>query len=150
MRRILSTFGSVVGASTGSATFPLPRQGAPFRLERVVFGFAANLPITNTFYFWVNHRDGAGNRVNRVATTNAETTLSVGTVVFQKGDIEFRSHEDGYDSQLMSAPLGCEGWDIRANDTVEVLIVSDNQNGLDEDVTVEEIFWHLVFEGKDD
>ena len=150
MRRILSTFGSVVQSGTASVVYALPRQGAPFRLERVVFGFALSLPITNSFYFWVEHRDGAGNRVNKTATTNAETDLSVGTVVFQKGDIEFRSHEDGSDSQLMSAPLGCEGWDIRANDIVQVVLVSDNNNGLDEDMTVEQIFWHLVFEGKDD
>jgi hypothetical protein len=130
--------------------YALPRQGAPFRLERVVFGFALVLPITKTFYFWVEHRDGAGNRVNKVATTNAEKNLSNGTVVFQKGDIEFRSHEDGYDSQLMSAPLGCEGWDIRANDTVQIVLVSDDGSGTDNDMTVEEIFWHLVFEGKDD
>jgi len=150
MRRILSTFGSVVESGTSSVVYALPRQGAPFRLERVVFGFALVLPITKTFYFWVEHRDGAGNRVNKVATTNAEKNLSNGTVVFQKGDIEFRSHEDGYDSQLMSAPLGCEGWDIRANDTVQIVLVSDDGSGTDNDMTVEEIFWHLVFEGKDD
>lgn len=131
-------------------TYALPRQGAPFRLERVVFGFSLILPITNSFYFWVEHRDGAGNRVNKVATTNAELDLSVGTVVFQKGDIEFRSHEDGYGSQLMSAPLGCEGWDIRANDTVQLVLVSAASGGTDDNMTVEEIFWHVSFEGKDD
>lgn len=150
MRRILSTFGSVVATSTAAVTYALPRQGAPFRLERVVLGFSLSLPITKSFYFWVEHRDGAGNRVNKVSTTNAELDLSVGTVVFQKGDIEFRSHEDGYDSQLMSAPLGCEGWDIRANDTVQLVLVAADVAGTDNDMTVEEIFWHLVFEGKDD
>lgn len=150
MRRILSTFGSAVASGTTSVTYQLPQQGAPFRLERVVFGFSLSLPITESFYFRVNHLNGAGNRVNSVSTTEAELTESVGTVVFQKGDIEFRSHQDGFDSQMMSAPLGCEGWDIRANDTLELVLVAADNNGTDNDMTVEEIFWHLVFEGKDD
>jgi len=72
-------------------------------------------------------------------------------------EVEFRSHADGLStrygggglSQLMTAPLGCEGLNVETNDTVEV-VFSPADAALANDFTVGNIYWHCDFDEKAD
>jgi len=67
-------------------------------------------------------------------------------------EVEFRSHIDGLAtrggsglSQLMTAPLGCEGLNVETNDTVEI-VFSPAEDALGADFTVGNIYWHCDFD----
>lgn len=146
MRRVLSTFGSVIQSPVKD--FDLPRQGDVFVLERVFFEFVKGMPDTDTWYFSLIHKNGENAEIARTSTTESEPSLSTGQCHFFKGDVEFRSHVNAHDSQIMTAPLGCEGWVIDTNDTVTLRFDSADGSPLSEDISLSQIYWHCVFESE--
>lgn len=160
MRCVISTHGQVILTGNSVVEFPLPKQGARFVLDRVFASFANNLNEAIPWYFVLVHRNGEGEEVARVSTTVSEQPNAVapganeGRVHFF-GEAEFRSHLDGLAistgtgfSQLMTAPLGCEGWEIETNDTVSLYFVDSGIAGLDFEFTMNQIYWHCVFESE--
>jgi len=148
--------GALAGGGPTSESFRLVKQGMPYRVQRVFLSFSNSLTETDGWYFVLLHLNGEGVEVGRSATTVSEIpsvkNCDEGHAHFF-ADVEFRSHLDGVAqnggagySQLMTAPLGCDGWRVDTNDSLKVLIVSDNTGGTNSDITVGTIYFHVNFE----
>jgi len=127
----------------------------------VYLTFANDPGETNPWYFWLAHYNGEGVEVARLSSTESENPgnepsgISEGAMHFT-AEVEFRSHIDGLAtrggtglSQLMTAPIGCEGLTVETNDTVEI-VFSPADGGLGNDFTVGNIYWHCDFDEKGD
>jgi len=145
MRRVLSTHGGVIPASTLNQFFQLPVQGNQFKLDRVFFEFANDISEGTEWYFRLQHLNGAGEVIAETASTAAEIGGDSGSMHFF-AEVEFRSHFNSNMSQLMTAPMGCEGFEVATNDTVRILFSASISPGLSFDLTVGTIFWHCVFD----
>jgi len=161
VKRVLQTSGRVLTAPSTAQRFELPRQGRRFRLLRVYLTFFNDGGEGNQWYFWLAHYNGEGVEIARISSTESEmpsqfaTGMDEGAMHFV-AEVEFRSHADGLAtrggsglSQLMTAPLGCEGLNVETNDTVEV-VFSPADIGLGNDFTVGNIYWHCDFDEKGD
>jgi len=146
VRKILSSFGGLVGG-VDNFSFPFPKQGRAYDLKKVAFAFNSDGTISADTYFRLIHRNGEGEIVEMVSTTTLET-IDDGFVNFMQGDVEFRSHIDSSLSQIVTAPLGCEGWRIESNDTLEIQFQSVAI--LAQDFTVGQLYWHCDFDEKAD
>jgi len=162
VKRVLQTSGRVLTAPSTAQRFELPRQGRRYRLLRVYLTFTNDIAEGNPWYFWLAHYNGEGVEVARLSSTQSEipanepSGITEGAMHFT-AEVEFRSHLDGLAtrygggglSQLMTAPIGCEGLTVETNDTVEV-VFSPADAGLLSDFTVGSIYWHCDFDEKAD
>jgi len=161
VKRVLQTSGRVLTAPGTAQRFELPRQGRRYRLLRVYLTFFNEGTEDHPWYFWLAHYNGEGVEIARISSTESEKPsdspfgIDEGAMHFV-AEVEFRSHIDGLAtrggvglSQLMTAPLGCEGLNVETNDTVEV-VFSPADTALSNDFTVGNIYWHCDFDEKAD
>jgi len=156
MQKVLQTLGGVITQGTGDKTFTLAKQGIAFNLKRVFLSFSNGITETVGWYFILIHVNGEDVEIGRSSTTVSEIPYTENCDERHAhffADVEFRSHLDGIAlnggsgySQLMTAPLGCEGWRIDTNDKLKLVCVSADTGGMTQNLTIGTIYWHCNFE----
>lgn len=158
MTRVLQTSGRLIAAATTGQVFNLPPQGRKFKIRRVFATFTNDGAENRRWYFSLVHLNGEGAEIARTSTTKSENPsdyaagMDEGAVHFF-AEVEFRSHQDGVAvrggaglSQLMTAPVGCDGYEVDTGEHVSLYWTTEEVTGLAANFTLGTIYWHCEFE----